>query len=264
MNSLDEEYLRLGPLQTRIDIHRQYSEIPQDVEQDVIDAGSIHASDDLLDVGCGTGGFVSRLRRDGHTGRLVGLDQSPAAVAAAASTPGVEGILGSATSLPFEEAEFDVVCARHMLYHVDDPVAAIAQANRVLRGHGRFVATVNNPGSTPRIASVVHEAAVAHGITPPVLPVSLVHSDNLPELIRTGFADVTTIRCDNALVFDDPRPVISFGLALMNFYGVGDEDPARDAVARTIADDVNAWFGANDGPWRDPKGYVVCVARRGD
>jgi hypothetical protein len=60
------EYLTMGPLQTRIDTHRLYSERPEDVERAVWDAVNLAREDSLLDIGSGTGSFLARLRRLGH------------------------------------------------------------------------------------------------------------------------------------------------------------------------------------------------------
>lgn len=258
--SLSEEYLRLGPLQTRIQTHQRYSELTHDVEQDVIDRAAIEPTDAVLDVGCGTAAFLARLSANRHVGRLCGLDASPAAVIAASAIDGVEAHLGDAAKLPFDDTEFDVVCARHMLYHVDDPAAAIREAKRVLRPGGRFVALVNHPDATPFIAAVVREQAIAHGITPPVLPASRVHSDNLPGMVGQVFDTIEVYRSDNALLFPTPEPVALYGLALMNFYGVSDDDPRRSAIADAIVAAVADRFAREGAPWRDPKGYVVCVA----
>jgi SAM-dependent methyltransferase len=105
------EYVDLGPLQTRIETHRLYSERPEDVEQAVLDAFSLHPNDALLDVGSGTGSFLARLWSQGHRGRLVGLDTSPAAIDELRRLQGVEAVLGDAAVLPFAEAEFSVVTA---------------------------------------------------------------------------------------------------------------------------------------------------------
>lgn len=261
--SIEEEYLRLGPLQTRIEIHAKFSEREHDVEQDVLDAARLERHESLLDIGSGTGSFLQRLRSEGHLGRLCALDSSPAAVAVAAQIRDVEAVLGDACALSYDPGTFDVVTARHMLYHVDDPVLAIRETRRVLRPGGRFVAVVNHARSTPMIADIVRSQAVANGIEPPVLPISLVHSDNLPGMVESVFGTVTTVSCDNALVFRSPGPAVAFGLALMNFYGVADDDPRREAVAGGIAAAVEERFRVSgETAWRDPKGYVVCVARR--
>ncbi len=119
------------------------SEQPEDVERAVLDAIALDPADSLLDVGCGTGSFLARLRREGHHGRLVGLDTSPAAIEALLKLGSVEAVRADAAALPFSDDEFSVVTARHMLYHVSDPMAALRESQRVLVPGGWFAATVN-------------------------------------------------------------------------------------------------------------------------
>jgi hypothetical protein len=124
------------------------------------------------------------------------------------------------------------------------------------------VAVVNHPNSTPHIASLVCDQAKKHGFIPPALPNDLVNSANIEDLVADVFDSVRVIRSDNALVMPDARPVIEYGLAIMNFYGVSDDSPGRDAVAAGIVDEVNSWFAGTDQAWRDPKGYTICIAEQ--
>ncbi|WP_369797526.1 trans-aconitate 2-methyltransferase [Nocardia sp. CNY236] len=57
---------------------------------------ALTGSEDLADIGCGDGRFLAQLAEQGHHGRLVGLDNSTAMVAAADTVPGIEGVLGDA------------------------------------------------------------------------------------------------------------------------------------------------------------------------
>jgi SAM-dependent methyltransferase len=257
-----QEYLSLEPLATRIRMHQRYSESPDDVESAVRRAVAWTVRDDLLDVGCGTGSFLRNLSTGGHQGRLAGLDASPAAAAALDGVPGVSAHLGDAIALPFADRSFDVVTARHMLYHVPDVAGAIADARRVLRPGGTFGAIVNHPDVTPRVSALAMEVVAAAGVQIPVVPNSRVHSANLPTMITSAFGDVVVHRYDNALVFDRPEPVVAFTVAQLSFYGVEPDSALRPELARVIDERVRSWFAAASGPWRDPKGYVVCAARR--
>jgi SAM-dependent methyltransferase len=256
------EYLDLDPLRIRIEAHRLYSEIPEDVEDDVIRVVGLRPDDSVLDVGSGTGSFLARVRAGGHGGRLVALDASPAAVAAASAGAGAadEAVLGSATSLPFADGEFSVVTARHMLYHVDDPVAAVAEASRVLTAGGRFAATVNHHDAYPHIRAILREEVAGAGVDMPVLPSARVHSGNLPEMVAAEFGNVEVHRHDNALVYRDPEGVIRFALANLAFYGVSADTPQRPQIAASVTGAIRRRFAALTGPWREPKGYVICTA----
>src|SRR5205823_7431572 len=70
-------------------------------------------------------------------------DFSPAMCAQLRTVPGARVVRCDASDLPFCDAGFDTVVANHMLYHLDDPVAALREFARVLRPGGRLAAAVN-------------------------------------------------------------------------------------------------------------------------
>ncbi len=253
------EYRTLDPLRVRIETHERHSERPDDVDGAVIAAAGCTAVDAVLDVGCGTGAFLRRLATPGRAAPLAGIDSSPAAVAALDEVPGVEARLGDATALPWPGGTFDVVTARHMLYHVGDPVAAIREARRVLRPGGRFAAVVNVRDPYPRIHGLLRDAVAAHGFDPDFYRVG-VHGDNLPAMVAGVFAATRVERHDNALVFDAPGPVVAYAVSMLTGFGVTADDPARPAVVASIEAAATGWFAAG-GTVRDPKGYVIVTGR---
>jgi SAM-dependent methyltransferase len=99
----------------------------------------------VLDVGSGRG----RLREvlpDGWP--CIGIDASPDQVTA---DPAPTVLLGDGNHLPFPRATFGAVAALYMLYHLDDPTVAIAEARRVLRPGGRFFACTRARTSDPEL-----------------------------------------------------------------------------------------------------------------
>jgi ubiquinone/menaquinone biosynthesis C-methylase UbiE len=101
----------------------------------------------LLDVGTANGAFPIRLRQAGHRGRLVGVDLSHGMIELAqAQASTVEFLVADAMALPFPDSSFDVVTARHMLYHVPDIQKALLEIRRVLKPNGRFFALTNADG----------------------------------------------------------------------------------------------------------------------
>jgi SAM-dependent methyltransferase len=257
-----DEYLSLEPLETRIAIHRGYSEHASDVEQDTLDALGSTAGIELLDVGCGTGSFLRRLRGLGHTTRLVGLDSSPAAVDGLRDEPGIEVYHGDAADLPFEAGTFTAVTARHMLYHVDDLGAAISEAHRVLRPGSRFAAVVNHRGALSRIIDLVRRVLATHGVAVPEHPVHPVYSDNLPGSLVEVFGNVDVTMHHNALVFPEPTPLVRYAVAILGMYGLPPDAPQRRDVVSDLEAEATHWFATHGGPWSDEKGYAVCTAIR--
>ncbi len=105
-------------------------------------------ADAVLDVGCGTGTLLHRARRDGHTGRLCGLDPAPAMLDQARRRTDIEWVLSDAASARFDQ-EFDLaVMASHAFQNFitdDDLRASLAAIRAALVDGGRFAFETRNP-----------------------------------------------------------------------------------------------------------------------
>ena len=94
----------------------------------------------LLDVGCGNGEFLARMREVGWT--VVGHDLDPKA-AAATRGQGIEVVLGPLDRGAFD-GQFDVVTLSHVIEHVHDPIALLRTCRELLAPGGKlWIATPN-------------------------------------------------------------------------------------------------------------------------
>jgi ubiquinone/menaquinone biosynthesis C-methylase UbiE len=96
----------------------------------------------VLDVGTGAGPLAFALAP--RVREVVGLDLVPELLAhgrehARERHANVEFVEGEITSLPFERAEFDLVCERAVLHHVPRPELVVAEMTRVTRPGGRIL-----------------------------------------------------------------------------------------------------------------------------
>src|ERR1700730_9223743 len=119
----------------------QSNQPPRDVHEMI----ALELRGPVLDVGCGEGRLASLLA---GAVRWVGVDSSPAQIAANPFRP-----VGRADmrALPFRDGAFAEVAHLWCLYHLDDPVPAIAEAARVLRPGGCYLACTAARDSDPEI-----------------------------------------------------------------------------------------------------------------
>ena len=104
---------------------------------------SIQPRDRVLDVGCGTGALLEQLRIAHPAARLAGVDPVPAMlqVARRRLPPTVELHEGWADRLPYVDETFDVVVSCNMFHYIRQPIAALREMSRVLRGGGELIIT---------------------------------------------------------------------------------------------------------------------------
>ncbi len=94
----------------------------------------------VLDIGCGAGLLTNDLSRRGFL-KVAGVDLSEGALNQAKETDQTGKVIykkGRAEELPFQDKEFNVVCAMDLLEHVERPDLVIAEAARVLKPGGLF------------------------------------------------------------------------------------------------------------------------------
>ena len=108
----------------------------------VLDAldGPCRAGEPVLDAGCGTGGFLMRLRQARPDRAAVGLEFNPDAAARARAKAGVQVAVGSVNAVPFADAAFGALVSLDVLCHsAAEPDRALAEFRRVLRPGGVLV-----------------------------------------------------------------------------------------------------------------------------
>ena len=135
------QYARETPLETRRSVWQPAAD-GRDPTQIALAVARASGPRDILEIGCGTGGFAERLAVEHPDATLVATDQSERFVELT-SARGVEAQVADATDLPFADASYDLVVALWMLYHVPDLDRALAEVRRVLRPGGRFLAVTN-------------------------------------------------------------------------------------------------------------------------
>lgn len=101
----------------------------------------------LLDVGCGNGMFLDRMRQLGW--EVTGVEPDGAAVKVAREKLGLEVIEGSLEDAGLPDKHFDAVTMNHVIEHVPDPIGTLKECQRVLKLRGKLVV------ATPNIMSML-------------------------------------------------------------------------------------------------------------
>lgn len=117
--------------------------------------------DRALEIGCGTGLLMQRLRTE--FAELEGVDISEGMLAHA-SARGLSVQQATAESLPFEDESFDIVYSFKVLAHVQAIEAAVAEAYRVLAPGGHAILEFYNPWSLRALRKRIFAGRVAPGI----------------------------------------------------------------------------------------------------
>jgi SAM-dependent methyltransferase len=118
----------------------------------------------LVEIGCGDGALLAALADAGVAGRYDGFELSgpAAAIAAGRGIPGAGRIEAyDGARVPADDGAYDVAVVSHVLEHVPDPPALLAEAARVARWVVVEVPLEDNR-SARRPAKVAEARAIGH------------------------------------------------------------------------------------------------------
>ncbi len=91
----------------------------------------------VVDVGTGTGALVPSIRGAASGVTVVGLDPAREMLRAARDAAALPAVQGDAAALPLRDASVDAALLAFVLFHLCDPVLAIAEVARALAAGGR-------------------------------------------------------------------------------------------------------------------------------
>ena len=183
----------------------------------VVDLTGIRPGATVLDLGCGNGGYLSRLKDSG--GWPVGVDVSAGMLASAGDFALVNA---DATHIPFAADSFQVVLAAHMLYHVPDLASSVAEIRRVLTPGGQCVAVTNGDAHIASLRRLVEEivASTNPGWTmrdPATISFSL---ENGGDPLRRCFQSVECVRppVRSQVLIDDAEVIAGYVASVADHY----------------------------------------------
>ena len=164
----------------------------------VLEKMRLAATDNVLDVGCGSGWLSRRIGKLVPEGRVVGMDISDEMVRLARRTStdqhNILFVTGEAAEVPWEPNFFTHAISVESAYYWPDPAAGVKEIHRVLRPGGAAWILINYYRDNP----YCHQWGVLLAI-----PTHLLGAEEWAELFRArGFARVSHER----IVDPSPTP----------------------------------------------------------
>jgi len=169
----------------------------------LLDQVDIAATDDVLDIGCGTGASTRAVARIALHGSALGVDLSAAMLDHARRTSADEGLTNviyqqaDAQVHPFPPDSYDVVVSAFGAMFFDDPEAAFANLHSALRPGGTLALLVWRELARNEWLTLIRNA-LAGGRTLPEPPVGvpgpfgLADPDDVRRILgRSGFTDLS-------------------------------------------------------------------------
>jgi len=114
----------------------------------------------MLDVGCGNGLFLDRIRGRVADAQLSGVDYSKYQIERPAHASLRLKQADLTRGIPFDDGSFDVVYAAEIIEHLVDPDLLLSEIRRVLRPGGALVLT------TPNLCAWYNRALFVLGVQP--------------------------------------------------------------------------------------------------
>jgi ubiquinone/menaquinone biosynthesis C-methylase UbiE len=223
-----------------------------------------------LELACGTGVVTEKLARAlGADDRLTASDLNPDMINIARRKLPDDGRVTwkviDATSLPFDDGEFDAIVCQFGCMFFPDRAKAMSEARRVLRAGGQIVFNAwDRLDQCPVLATADAEIRAAFPADPPrfyEVPFGMFEREPIVELMRqAGFDEISvdTLRLTGTRLSarDIAAGIVRGGPFVSEIQKRGgDVDAVIERVARKLA----ATYG--DTPFASPMSALVCEAR---
>lgn len=243
-----DPYKKAGDLETRVTLLSDGYELDYPDPSEVNNLLGLTGKELILDAGCGIGTtllpFGPQLK---DTPNMVGFDFSLAVLERAQelqsqrNLPPLQLVHGDIQNLPFPNQQFDLVLARHMLYHVPEIPKAAREIARVLKPKGLFMATANSMHSRPELNDI-HRKALAFFPDAKFIERGSARfgSENGEDVLRASFSSVQTIPWYGHMRYKTTDDAIRYYTSTVYYQYALEDGDQKDQLRTMVAHEIES------------------------
>lgn len=215
-----EQYKSSDNLEARIRLHT-YNTNKMDWNKWFFEKMDIPDHSRILELGCGNGILWSRnLNSISNTWDITLSDLSEGMLESSEKNINNNSFkykVVDIQGIPYEDESFDIVIARHMLYHVLDLNKALTEVSRVLKPKGKFYTSTNSRDNMHELKMLIENYDHNTDFNPEKLA-NRFGLENGSEILEGYFAGVIMEEFGGQIVVDEAEPVVSYIASTIGYF----------------------------------------------
>ena len=216
--SFKNQYKSATNISVRINLHSLYSRNRQGWFPWIYEALCVESGMKILELGCGDGALWTENKEKLPADASITLsDVSEGMLRDVRRAIGTEDARFAFNSfdchhIPYDNENFDLVIANHVLFYCQDITAVCREVRRVLRPGGRFICSTYGREHMKEVSQLVQEFDERIALSADKLYEKF-GKENGKELLGESFSEVVWQQYEDALVVTEPEPLISYVLS---------------------------------------------------
>lgn len=207
-----EQYKNADNLNARINLH-SFNTNKLDWDVWFFEKMDIPENSRILELGCGNGVLWQKNKQAVKENWDITLsDFSEGMIQSATQNINIEKIkykIIDIQDIPYEDESFDIVIARHMLYHVPDVDKALSEVKRVLKPNGKFYVSTNGKEQMKELKGLVNDYDKNIDFDP-IKYADKFGIENGSEILKKYFSNVIVEDFIGQIVVHKAEPVVSY------------------------------------------------------
>lgn len=211
-NRVKEQYKNADNLNARINL-QSYNTNKEDWNEWFFRKMDIPEYSKVLELGCGNGLLWNKNKDSINTTWDISLSDFSEGMLECAkqnlNNKKIKYQVVDIQDMPYEDESFDVIIARHMLYHVPDIDKALSEVKRVLKPDGRFYVSTNGKEHMKELKEMVEAYDKNIRCNPQKLAEKF-GIENGGEILSKYFSCVSVEEFNGQIIVDKVDPVVSY------------------------------------------------------